>query len=165
MVRSTFLALLSIVSCTAILVNDYDSVVIPYHPGFDVRAVIKTAVALPTHSWEFGTASEALLELYDAKYSVYGSEPFPVPTIKAEDSKSLTYAKQKIIIGTGQNALSDGDGSVGDPASLGVSAVLLGQTLPQYEKAATVEAEYICGSAPRYWNGAISQRADRPELW
>jgi hypothetical protein len=165
MVRSTFFTFLFItgVSCAAIPVNDYHS--IPYDPGFDIRAVIRTAVALPTHSWEFGTASEALLELYDAKYSVYGSEPFPVPTIKPEDSKSLSYAKQKIVIGTGQNALSDGDGAVGDPASLGVSAVLLGKTLPEYAKAAKVEAEYVYGSAPRYWNGAISHRADHPELW
>ena len=165
MVRSTFFTFLLIVSCAAIPVNNYDSAAIPYDPGFDIRAVIRTAVTLPIHSWEFGTASEALLELYDAKYSVYGSKPFPVPTINLEDSKSLTYAKQKIVIGAGQNALSDGDGAVGDPASLGVSAVLLGKTLPEYAKAAKVQAEYVYGSAPRYWNGAISHRADHPELW
>ena len=56
-------------------------------------------------------------------------------------------------------------GAVGDPAALGVSAVLLGKTEPQYVVGAWSEREYIVNKAPRWWNGAISQRADVPELW
>ena len=37
----------------------------PYSPGFDIEAVAKTAKILPTHSWEYGSACEALLELHN----------------------------------------------------------------------------------------------------
>ena len=137
----------------------------PYNPGFNISAVLALAKSLPSHSWEYGTASEALLELFDPALSVYGSQPFPVPTIAPQNSPSLTYAQEKIVIGVPPNGLSDGDGAVGDPASLGVSAVLLGKTNATFAQAATAEAGYIVGSAPRWYNGAISHRAAYRELW
>lgn len=138
---------------------------IPFSPGFDVQAVLALATSLPSHSWEFGTASEALLELFDAPHAVYGANPFPVPTIHPSNSPSLTYAQEKIVIGTPPNGLSDGDGAVGDPASLGVSAVLLGKTIPSYAAAAAAEAFYVINDAPKWPNGAISHRAQYAELW
>ena len=75
---------------------------------------------------------------------------------------ALKYAKSKIVIGKGANGLSDGDGAVGDPASLGVFAVMLGG---MDGDAARGEVEYLLGTAPRWGNGAISQRVDVPELW
>jgi hypothetical protein len=138
---------------------------IPYNPGFNVSAVLALATSLPSHSWEYGTASEALLELFDPSLAVYGSHPFPIPTVAPQNSPSLTYAQQKIVIAAPPNGLSDGDGAVGDPASLGVSAVLLGKTDPSFAQAAEAEAEYIVGQAPRWYNGAISHRVAYPELW
>lgn len=138
---------------------------IPFSPGFDIASVATLAKSLPSHSWEFGTASEALLELYDPLFSVFGPAPFPVPTLQKDSVESLSYAASKIVIGSVANGLSDGDGAVGDPASLGVSAVLLGKTNATYAKAALEEVDYIMNSAPRAWNGAISQRADVAELW
>ena len=75
-----------------------------------------------------------------------------------------------IVLGTGVNGLADGDGAVGDPASLGVSAVLLGQYLTPEEGAPYVnaslgEVKYIMDQAPRWSNGAISHRVAAPELW
>ncbi|KAF8799761.1 hypothetical protein BYT27DRAFT_6852588 [Phlegmacium glaucopus] len=137
----------------------------PFSPGFDIGAVISLAKSLPSHSWEFGTASEALLELYDPHHAVFGANPFPVPTIPPSQSVSLNYAQQKIVIGPGANGLNNGNGAVGDPASLGVSAVLLGKTDNKYFDAAKGEIEYILGQAPRWWNGAISHRAQYAELW
>lgn len=137
----------------------------PFSPGFDIAHVASVAKALPSHSWEFGTASEALLELYNPHLSVFGSAPFPVPTIPKECVESLEYAASKIVFGTGANGLSDGDGAVGDPASLGVSAVLLGKTAHAYAAAVEEEITYITTVAPRFANGAISQRADVAELW
>ncbi|KAJ7477093.1 family 88 glycosyl hydrolase [Mycena galericulata] len=140
----------------------------PFSPGFDIALVASVAKALPTHSWEFGTASEALLELYTPHLSVFGAAPFPVPTLSLSDEcpiDSLQYAASKIVIGTGANGLSDGDGAVGDPASLGVSAVLLGKTNATYAAAVTEEINYITTVAPRFSNGAISQRSDVAELW
>lgn len=137
---------------------------IPFSPGFNISAVLTLATLLPSHSWEFGTASEALLELYSPSLSVFsssapfhGSPPeYAVPALK--------YAKSKIVLGTGANGLSDGDGATGDPASLGVFAVLLGGV---YGDAARGEVEYLLGQAPRWGNakGAVSQRVDVPELW
>ncbi|KAF9558450.1 hypothetical protein CPC08DRAFT_692109 [Agrocybe pediades] len=138
---------------------------IPFSPGFDVQAVLDQAVSLPTHSWEYGTASEALLELYTPLYSVYGAVPFPAPFLNPQNTPSLAYAKQKIVIAAPPNGLSDGDGAVGDPASLGVAAFLLGKTDPAYAAAAKAEAEYVISGAPRWFNGAISHRADHPEPW
>ncbi|KAJ7499299.1 hypothetical protein FB451DRAFT_33620 [Mycena latifolia] len=137
----------------------------PFSPGFDIALVASVAKTLPSHSWEFGTASEALLELYTPHLSVFWPTAFPVPTIPKECVESLEYAASKIVIGTGANGLSDGDGAVGDPASLGVSAVLLGKTNATYANAVTEEINYITQSAPRFWNGAISQRTDVAELW
>ncbi|KAJ7638470.1 hypothetical protein FB45DRAFT_1054755 [Roridomyces roridus] len=138
----------------------------PFSPGFDIAAVVKTAKILPSRSWEFGTAAEALLELYNPDLSVFSSHPFPVPTIPENyDIPSLTYAASKIVIGTGANGLSTGDGAVGDPASLGVSAILLGKTNAAYAAAVQAEIKYITQDAPRFSNGAISHRTDVAELW
>jgi hypothetical protein len=137
----------------------------PYDPGFNISSVANIAQSLPSHSWEFGTASEALLELYNPELSVFGNSPFPVPTMNISKVRSLMYAQSKIVLGTGANSLSDGDGAVGDPASLGVSAVLLGKSQSQFATAAAQTADYIMNSAPRFWNGAISQRTDVAELW
>ncbi|KAJ3711966.1 hypothetical protein C8R42DRAFT_595149 [Lentinula raphanica] len=137
----------------------------PYDPGFDIEAVAATAKALPSHSWEYGTATEALLELYNSSYSVFGSATFPVPFLIPAGVPSLAYAADVIVLGTGANGLSDGDGAVGDPASLGVGAVMLGKTNASFAGGAYQEFEYITGQAPRWYNGAISQRTDVPELW
>lgn len=141
------------------------STAIPFSPGFNVSAVLEYAVSLPSHSWEYGTATQALLELFDAPHSVFGASPFPVPRLNPNSTPSLAYAKEKIVIGVPPNGLSDGDGAVGDPASLGVSAVLLGKTDAAYAAAAKAQAEYVLAGAPRWHNGAISHRADHPEIW
>ncbi len=60
---------------------------------------------LASHSWEFGTASEALLELYTPELSVFGT-PFPIP--KNPSSPALDYAKRNIS--TDSDQLVDGDG-------------------------------------------------------
>jgi hypothetical protein len=147
----------------------------PLDPGFDIQQVAVLAKSLPSHSWEFGTASETLLELYDPEISVFGSSPFEVTPgyLKSHRGsiQSLEYAKNVIVIGTGANGLADGDGAIGDPASLGVSAVLLsgGYLLDEegvvYGNASDEEVYYIMNEAPRWENGAISHRVAAPELW
>ncbi|KAJ7755677.1 hypothetical protein DFH07DRAFT_486296 [Mycena maculata] len=137
----------------------------PFSPGFDIALVASVAKALPCKSWEHGAAAEALLELYNPHLSVFGSTPFPVPTIPEECIDSLEYAASKIVFGTGANGLADGDGAVSDPASLGVSAVLLGKTNATYKAAVAEEINYITNVAPRFSNGAISHRSDIAELW
>ena len=115
----------------------------PFRPGFNISSVLTLATLLPSHSWEFGTASEALLEIYSPSLSVFGSStPFLASHASPASVPALKYAKSKIVIGTGANGLSDGDGAVGDPASLGVFAVMLGGV---YGDAARGEVEYLLG--------------------
>ncbi|KAJ7696920.1 hypothetical protein B0H17DRAFT_1168020 [Mycena rosella] len=137
----------------------------PFDPGFNISAVAALAESLPTHSWEFGTATEALLELHSPLLSVFGPAPFPDAVYHPDSVPSLSYAAANIVLGTGANGLSDGAGAVGDPASLGVAAVMLGKTNASFAAAAKSEIDYIVDVAPRWVNGAISQRADVPELW
>ncbi|KAJ6541218.1 hypothetical protein DFH09DRAFT_1249472 [Mycena vulgaris] len=137
----------------------------PFNPGFNISAVATLAESLPSHSWEYGTAAEALLELHSPLLSVFGPAPFPALALPASFVPSLSYAASKIVLGTGANGLSNGDGAVGDPASLGVAAVMLGKTNASFAAAAQSEITYMVDVAPRWANGAISQRADVPELW
>jgi hypothetical protein len=65
----------------------------------------------------------------------------------------------------GVHGLSNGDGVVGDPASLGVGAVMIGKTNTSFSVAAQEEIDYLVGLAPKWPNGAISHRADVAELW
>jgi hypothetical protein len=137
----------------------------PLDPGFPIENVTILAQSIPSHSWEYGAATQALLELYNPDVSVFGRRPFPVPALKTDDVVALKYAFERIVIGVGKDGLSDGDGAVGDPASLGVGAVLLGKTNATFATAATSQLNYVVDEAPRFWNGAISHRADVGELW
>jgi hypothetical protein len=136
-----------------------------FNAGFAIEKVALLAESLPSHSWEFGAAAQAMLELHNPLLSVFGPKPFPVQVRQKEEVKALAYAASKINIGTGANALVGGDGAVGDPASLGVSAVMLGKTDQTIATAANSTVDYLLNSAPRYYNGAISQRVSSPELW
>jgi hypothetical protein len=134
--------------------------------GYDVFTSAQVMVDLAGQSWEWGTAAEALLELYNSELSVFGANPFPNGRIPLADSNifALSYAQQFISLGT-QTLVPSDSGAVGDPASLGVSAILLGQSNSAYIEAANNQADYILNLAPKYSNGAISQRADVAELW
>ncbi|KAJ6498986.1 hypothetical protein C8R45DRAFT_99808 [Mycena sanguinolenta] len=138
------------------------------NPGFDISTVASIAKALPSHSWEFGTATEALLEVYSPLLSVFGPTPFPVQALSPSGVPSLAYAQTKIPQPFGVNGLSNGpavDGAVGDPASLGVGAVMIGKTDASFSVAAQKEINYLVDGAPKWVNGAISHRADVAELW
>ena len=78
----------------------------------------------------------------------------------------LHAAKEKIVLGEAPNTFADGDGATGDPAALGVYAMLLGKAgdIPMSLKA-DEEVTYLVDECPRWPNGAISQRADVAELW
>ncbi|KIY66828.1 family 88 glycosyl hydrolase [Cylindrobasidium torrendii FP15055 ss-10] len=135
-------------------------------PGFDIEAVAKLAESLPSHSWEFGTACEMLMELYTPEFSVFGDAPFPAPFLDPSSNPSLTYAQKVILLDYpgAKNGLSEGDGAVGDPASMGISAYLLGKTNASYAEGARKEIQFQL-DAPRWPNGAISHRQDVAELW
>lgn len=135
-------------------------------PGFNVTNVISQALHLAAHSWEYGTAAEALLELENPELSIFGANPFPegkLPAVKAKDVHSLQWVKPFIL--TGRERLCEGDGSSTDPASLGPFALLLGQNEAQYLTAAHDMVNTLMKTVPRFWNGAISHRDKTAEVW
>src|SRR5690242_11848123 len=107
---------LGVISAT---LNNYNA--FPYNPGFDIQSVSSLAWSLPTHSWEYGAAAEAMLELYTPQTSVFGVAPFPVPTIARKNNKALEYVAKNARMGEGSfDSLDRGNGAAGDPASMGV---------------------------------------------
>lgn len=136
----------------------------------DLSKTLTLAKSLSTHSWEWGTAIQASLEVLNPELSVFSTSAFPngkIPAVTGAIScyDGLDYAQRKINL-TG-NALADGEGAVGDPASMGVGALLLGAA-SSGDRAYTAAAERQLATimaAPRYYNGALSQRADVAELW
>ncbi|KAI0969351.1 hypothetical protein F4678DRAFT_440133 [Xylaria arbuscula] len=131
-----------------------------------ISKVISQGQLLATHSWEFGAFSESLLEWYNPELSVFGESPFPdgkIPVVQVEQVQSLSYAQPHIW--TNSTTLIDGDGAAGDPASLAVSAILIGQTQPPFLSAAQRQIQHLLNDVPRWPNGAISHREDYAELW
>ncbi|KAI1818000.1 hypothetical protein GGS20DRAFT_426833 [Poronia punctata] len=128
--------------------------------------VIGQGYELATHSWEYGTFSEALLEWHNPESSVFGESAFPdgkIPVLQVEEVESLSYALPNIY--TDGETLVDGDGAAGDPASLTVPAILIGQTQEEYLAAAERQVNHLLTAVPRWDNGAISHREDYAELW
>lgn len=134
-------------------------------PGFGIRLVTNLAESLPSHSWEYGASAQALLELHNPELSVFGANPFPVPASNNTQIRALSFAASNIVLGTGYSALYSGSGAAGDPASLGVSAVMLGKTNKTFAQAADQTVQGLLKDVPRFSNGAISHRANVPELW
>ncbi|MCJ1377744.1 hypothetical protein MMC17_000840 [Xylographa soralifera] len=130
-------------------------------PGFDIHKVLEKGLELAAHSWEWGTAAEALLEFHSPELSVFSADPFPgdeLPKVDVENIPSLVYARK--FISTDGEGLCEGDGSTSDPSSLGPSALLL-SLLP----ACTRQVRALLQHTPRLPSGAISHRATTPELW
>ncbi|KAF2754300.1 hypothetical protein EJ05DRAFT_155398 [Pseudovirgaria hyperparasitica] len=129
-----------------------------------ITAVISQATRLATYSWENGTLAEALLEYYNPELSVFSANAFPngkLPTdFTADDVKGLAYAKHTIELDA--DTLTP-DGSLGDPNSLGVSAVLLAVHDAAYASAAQRQNDHTL--AGKTWDGAISHRESTTELW
>jgi hypothetical protein len=136
------------------------------HLQLDISKVASHAKSLAKNSWEYGTAAEALLELHNPELSVFGDDPLPadkIPYAPFHEVESLEFAKS--YIRTGNKTLIHSSTSAADPASLGVSAILLGQTDVDYLKAAQNQVDYLLKEAPRLQNGAISHRKDTKEAW
>lgn len=137
-----------------------------FDPGFNIENVTALAMSLPSHSWEYGVTTQALLELYQPEYSVFGSATFPVPVLQRNTSRSLSYVADKVRWGESRyDALDADNGAAGDPASMGVAAVMLGKTEERFAEAARRTVEGLLEDVPRFWNGAISHRAALPVLW
>ena len=75
-----------------------------------IKAVLSQAVRVATHSWEYGTVAEALLEWDTPQLSIW-NDPFPegkVPKLNVNEVSALSYIKPHIR--TDSTTLVDGDG-------------------------------------------------------
>ncbi|KAH9035188.1 glycoside hydrolase family 105 protein [Lactarius pseudohatsudake] len=134
-----------------------------------------------THSWELGVRAQALLELSIPSFSVLTlSVPLPPrPSLNSSLNDTLadvfTIARNAVAAlpppptnGTGQ-PLVLGDGSAGDPASIGIAVLIANWTGlggENYAAAATAQVEYLFGPAvPKTEDGAISHRVSEVQLW
>ena len=132
------------------------AIVSPYNVSAVKSVMIKNAKA----SWEFGTASETLLEVDNVDLSDFGSRPF---VTAPSSTDGLTYAKSHITL-DGSLLIADKT-SNSDPASLGVSAVMLGKTNSAYEDAAERQEDILLYNTPKASNGAISHRSNSVAIW
>ncbi|KAK3110057.1 hypothetical protein LTR53_016046 [Teratosphaeriaceae sp. CCFEE 6253] len=145
----------------------YDTCRQTFNFTFRVNAARAQAEDLAAHSWEYGTAAQAVTELVNPEKAVFAPDPFPNDKIPVQGFKmdqALIWVYQHIRADGPTLSVDDG-GSVSDPASLGVSAVMVGQRWKTYLAAAERQKEFLLQDAPRYVNGAISHRRDVAELW
>jgi hypothetical protein len=76
-----------------------------------INLVLAKALEVATHSWEYGTVSQALLEWQNASLSIWNN-PFPksaVPKLDWNDVEALTYLEPHIRLDN--VTLIDGDGA------------------------------------------------------
>ena len=137
--------------------------------GYDYVNVTMAGASMAAHSWEWGTLSETLLEVLNPSSSVFASSKtsFPsgtIPNQTVSNVKALSYAQPHINTSSASHTLI-ADGATGDPASLGVAAIMIGRTKSAYAGAATRQLNHLLYEVPRYKNGAISQREGYAELW
>ena len=118
------------------------------------------------HSWEYGVASEALLEVYNPGYTVWAGEPFPNDKLRKlplKKPEGIMWVQRHIRYNG--KTLYDDKWGVSDPASLGVAAVMLGRRSGNWQDAARRQKVYLLEEAPRFNNDAISHRTEVAELW
>ncbi|KAI0650661.1 Six-hairpin glycosidase [Trametes meyenii] len=165
-------ALVVLAGCAAVLAAPATVSVTPFSNAV-ISRVKSNMVKLATHSWEIGTALEALTELEWPSLSVFGgSLPPPVKLTSGTGADVTEWATKIVKAKPDPNALPliDGDGAVGDPASIGVAVELTNWTRTdrgdhEFSTAAGHQLKYLLEVAPRTSDGAISHRSEQVQLW
>ncbi|KAF8129060.1 Six-hairpin glycosidase-like protein [Boletus edulis] len=135
-----------------------------------------------SHSWEYGTRSEVLLEYNASSFSVLSSSVVPPPQQippNLAGALSDVFSIARAIVAN--RSISNGnvtgpqpliqDSSAGDPASIGVAVLLAnwtGQSASDgldYAGAARDQLQFLFQNAPKTPDGAISHRLDQVQLW
>jgi hypothetical protein len=77
-----------------------------------INTVLAKAIEVATHSWEYGSVAQALLEWNNSTLSIWNT-PFPnneIPTLDYTEVSALEYVKP--FIRTNNTTLVDGDGKI-----------------------------------------------------
>jgi len=139
-----------------------------------MRRVQANAVNISSHSWEKGTLAEALTEFeWPTLTPFLPGALFPPSPLPSWESAADVLAIAETTIDQKSNGtlpLTDGEGSVGDPASLGQAVLLRNWTRTnltdtRFSSAAGEQLGYIINDAPRAASGAISHRSTEVQLW
>ncbi|KAI9448536.1 Six-hairpin glycosidase-like protein [Lactarius indigo] len=125
------------------------------------------------HSWELGTLAEALTEFEWSKLGVFSPHSIPPPARLAHSQAADVLSIAETVVAEkppDSLPLINGDGAVGDPASIGVAVLLRDRTLQDpgnttFADAAAGQLDYLLNVAPRAPNGAISHRQSQVQLW
>ncbi|KAF4574672.1 hypothetical protein EYR36_006022 [Pleurotus pulmonarius] len=126
------------------------------------------------HSWELGTAAEALTEFSWPSLSVFNASAFPPPAhLNATNNASDVLAiARKVVAEKPADSLPlfANEGSAADPASVGVAVLLANWTRSDlsdnsYADAAQGQLVYLLEQAPKTAEGAISHRNEQVQLW
>ncbi|KIJ53229.1 hypothetical protein M422DRAFT_58565 [Sphaerobolus stellatus SS14] len=145
--------------------------------------VLARLASSATHSWEIGTRAEALTELEAGYYSTFftsTSIPPQPPSTKTTGTnltgplsiaesvvKALNLTKS-FVQNPQPQPLINGDGSSGDPASLGVAVLLANWTTTKgqsFGAAAEGQLRFLLEKVPKTSDGAISHRENEVQLW
>ena len=79
-------------------------------PEILIDKVLDKAQETASHSWEYGTVFEAILEYRSSQFTVF-HDPFPggeIPVLRVEDVEALQYVKP--FIRTNSQRLCEGNG-------------------------------------------------------
>ncbi|KAH8986289.1 Six-hairpin glycosidase-like protein [Lactarius akahatsu] len=133
------------------------------------------AINISTHSWELGTLAETLTEFEWPRLGVFSPRSIPPPARLAHGQAADVLSIAETVVaenppGALPAPLINGDGAIGDPASIGVSVLLRSWTLQDpgnttFADAAAGQLDYLLNVAPRAPNGAISHRDSQAQLW
>ncbi|KLO09691.1 hypothetical protein SCHPADRAFT_833725 [Schizopora paradoxa] len=148
-----------------------------------IDIIVQNLAVGATHSWEFGTRSQSLIELNSHAFNVLNTS-FKLPPSHSAPSSLfdvLHIADETILNRTAEVANASefpapqpffpGDTSTADPSSMGVAILIanwtgMGNSSVDYAGAAQSEIEFLFSDAVRKTSdGAFSHRTDQLQLW
>ncbi|CAG7849255.1 SubName: Full=Uncharacterized protein {ECO:0000313/EMBL:CCA67962.1} [Serendipita indica DSM 11827] len=119
-------------------------------------------------SWEYGTATTAVLEMDYPDISVYGWAPFPIPRPLDQDSYIMRNAAKLMDERPKDSKTIMEDGAAGDPMSNAITMLLANYSNPadtRFQSAFYSQLGFIEYDVPQTGDGAISHRVSEVQLW
>ncbi|KAL5521055.1 hypothetical protein ACEPAG_8977 [Sanghuangporus baumii] len=146
-----------------------------------IAIVVQRLADVTSHSWEYGTQSQTLIELKTPSFSVLNDTKLPPPHDAPDSLKPVFEIITEIVVNRsrllekgdyeGPQPLFPDEGSSADPASNGVAALIADWTRQStdkvdFGKAAQDQMDFLWSSeVPKTSDGAISHRREEVQLW
>jgi hypothetical protein len=138
-------------------------------PHINTDLVAQNAISVTNQSWEYGALMEAIIELDAPSLSVFASKPFPPPTGKTPVPDIVCSIVTEILDNEqpGDVVFIDGAGAAGDPASIGVGAILCNTVAENQTWTDDIQKQlnHLLYEVPHSAEGAISQRESEVQYW